>query len=91
MIDTILSSLGVLGAVMCVLAYFLLERGILSSERIGYYLLNGIGAVLIMVAAFNEYDNGDLGVAVQELCWIAVSAMGIFKVLKKKRVANDQN
>lgn len=85
MIDTILSYLGVLGAVMCVLAYFLLERGILSSDRIPYYLMNGIGAILIMVAAFNEYDSGDMGVAVQELCWIAVSTMGIIKVLNKKK------
>lgn len=85
MIDTIISYLGVLGAVMCVLAYFLLERGVLSADRIGYYLMNGVGAVLILVAAFNEYDSGDMGVAVQELCWIAVSAMGIIKVLNKKK------
>jgi hypothetical protein len=91
MIDTILSYLGVLGAVMCILAFALLERGKLSAEGLGYYLMNGVGAVFILVAALWSYDSGDLGVAVQEFCWIAVSLMGMIRVLQKKRVKNDQN
>jgi hypothetical protein len=82
--ETIFGIAGVIGAGMCVLAFFLLERGKLSAEGIHYYVINGVGAVLILVAAFYEYDSGDLGVAVQELCWIAVSLMGISKVFKKR-------
>lgn len=82
--ETLFSIAGVIGAGMCVLAYFLLERGRLSADGMDYYLINGVGAALILAAAFYEYDNGDLGVAVQELCWIAVSLMGISKVVKKK-------
>ncbi|MGB4106832.1 MAG: hypothetical protein WBK55_03450 [Alphaproteobacteria bacterium] len=82
--ETIFSIAGVIGAGMCVLTYFLLERGKLSADGMNYYVINGLGAALILVAAFYEYDNGDLGVAVQELCWIAVSLMGIAKVYKEK-------
>lgn len=82
--ETIFSIAGVIGAGMCVLAYFLLERGRLSADGTHYYIINGVGAALILAAAFYEYDNGDLGVAVQELCWIAVSLTGITKVLRKR-------
>jgi hypothetical protein len=82
--ETLFSIAGIIGAGMCVLAYFLLERGKLSADGMNYYMMNGIGAVLILAAAFYEYDNGDLGVAVQELCWIGVSLMGITKVMKKR-------
>lgn len=82
--ETLFSIAGVTGAGMCILAYFLLERGRLSADGINYYVLNGVGALLVLIAAFYSYDNGDLGVAVQELCWIAVSLMGVSKVLKKK-------
>ena len=90
--ETVLGAVGVIGAALCILAYFLLEREKLSSSGIAYYSMNGVGAVLLLIASFYHYDSGDLGVAVQELCWIAVSLMGITKVLRKnKRANNDQN
>lgn len=69
---------------MCILAYFLLERGRLSADGMNYYAINGIGALLVLAAALYRYDSGDLGVAIQELCWITVSLMGISKVMKKR-------
>ncbi len=82
--ETIFSIAGVSGAGVCDLDYFLLGCGRLSADGLNYYVINGVGAALILVAAFYEYDSGDLGVALQELCWIAVSLMGISKVVKKK-------
>ncbi len=78
--DAILSILGVLGAVACVGAYFLLERGVFRADGMAYYAANGVGAVLILIAALYEFDGGDMGVVVQEICWITVSAMGMWKV-----------
>ena len=93
MIDTILSSLGVLGAVMCVLAYFLLGRGTLSAERVPYYAMNGVGAFFVLVAVLYSFDGGDMGAIVQELCWVIISLLGIFKVLRmnKSGMKNDQD
>ncbi|HQX26996.1 MAG TPA: hypothetical protein PKX38_03555 [Alphaproteobacteria bacterium] len=83
--ETLFSIAGIIGAGMCILAYFLLERGRLSADGMNYYAINGIGALLVLAAALYRYDSGDLGVAIQELCWIAVSLMGISKVYKAKR------
>ncbi len=84
MIETIMSVLGVVGAALCVLAYFLLEREKVSAEGYVYYAMNGVGATLVLLAAFWSYDNGDLGVIIQELFWVAISAMGILKGLSKR-------
>jgi hypothetical protein len=84
MIETFMSWMGVLGAVLCILAYFLLERGKLSAEGMSYYIMNGAGAFLVLVGAFYSYDSGDLGAIVQEFCWVAISMVGIVKILNKK-------
>ena len=86
MTDTILSYLGVLGAVMCVLAYFLLERGKVRADGMTYYFMNGFGAFLVLVAVLYSFDGGDMGAIVQELCWVIISMMGIFKILKKRNI-----
>ena len=75
---------GVIGSACCVGAYFLLEQGKISAEKPTYYILNGVGAFLVLVGAFHSFDGGDLGAIIQELCWVAISAMGLFKVLKVK-------
>jgi multidrug transporter EmrE-like cation transporter len=85
--ETLFTIVGISGAGMCILAYFLIEQEKLNASSMAYYAMNGIGAVLILLAAVYRFDSGDFGVAVQELCWIAVSLMGITKVLKKKSKA----
>lgn len=77
---------GILGAGMCVLAYFLLERGKLSADGAHYYIINGVGAFLVLVAVVYRFDGGDMGAIVQELCWVIISLMGMVKVLKNREV-----
>lgn len=71
-----------MGAACCVMAFFLLERGILSAEKIPYYAINALGASLVLAASLYEFDGGDSGVLVQELCWIGISVMGMYKIAK---------
>jgi hypothetical protein len=83
--DFLFTIFGVLGSVCCVGAYFLLEQGKLSAEKPTYYILNGLGASLVLIGALYSFDGGDLGAVIQELCWVAISAMGLFKILKVKQ------
>lgn len=78
---------GTVGGVLCILSYFLLERGKLSGEHATYYVLNGVGAVLVLVAVLYSFDGGDIGAIVQELCWAIISLMGVVKVLKGRKRA----
>lgn len=89
MIDIFWASFGVLGASFCIIAYFLLERGVFTGNSLRYYAMNGIGATLILIASLISYDSGDLGAIVQELCWAAISLMGMIKVCKSARAVNE--
>ncbi len=79
-----ISYLGILGAVLCILAYFLLERGIFDAHSLRYYAVNGLGAFLVLVAVLYSFDSGDMGAILQELCWVAISVMGVLKVRNKR-------
>jgi hypothetical protein len=84
MIDMVVSYLGVIGAVLCILAYFLLERGLLGAPGFYYYAINGIGAAFVLLAVVYSFDGGDIGAVLQELCWVLVSVIGVYKTFKIK-------
>lgn len=83
--DLAFTILGGLGAVLCILMYFLLERGYAKSSDIWYYSFNGLGAVLVLIAALYNFDGGDLGAVTQELCWAMISCIGIFKLIRQDK------
>ena len=83
--EILFTVMGIIGSICCVGAYFLLEQNKISSEGSIYYILNGVGAGLVLIGAFYSFDGGDLGAIIQELCWVIISAMGLFKVYKVKK------
>jgi len=85
--ESLMAFFGVFGAVLAVLAYFLLERGTLSAEGVAYYIMNAIGAVFVLIAVVYSFDGGDIGAIIQEAAWIMISLMGITTVLLKKKVS----
>lgn len=84
MIDQIFTAFGVLGGSLCVLAYFLLELGKLRDSSPAFYLINGMGAFFVIIGITHSFDGGDAGALFQETCWIAISAMGFVKAVRKK-------
>lgn len=83
--DGIFTIIGVVGSILCILMYLLLERGMARGSDIWYYAVNGIGALMILVAAMYDFDGGDLGAVTQELCWVMISGMGIYRLIKAKQ------
>jgi hypothetical protein len=83
--DAFFTILGVAGSVLCILMYFLLERGKARASDIWYYACNGLGAFLILLAAMRDFDGGDLGAITQELCWVTISGIGVWKLVKQRR------
>lgn len=59
--ELIFTIMGILGSACCVGAYFLLEQGKISAEKPTYYILNGVGAALVLIGAFYSFDGGDMG------------------------------
>lgn len=74
--ETILSLAGILGAICCVAMYAAVSAGKVSAEKPTFFIVNGVGAVLVLVGAAQEFDLGDVGTIGQELIWAVISLAG---------------
>ena len=73
---------GLLGTLMILAAFFLLQAGRLSGNGLAYQLLNLFGAGGVLVSLLGTFNAS---VFVLELAWMLVSAYGIARTLKARR------
>jgi hypothetical protein len=74
--------IGILGTVMVLAAFFLLQARRLHGNGIVYQLLNLFGAGGVLVSLWDRFNPS---VFVLELVWVAISAYGIVRSLKARR------
>ncbi len=67
-------AIGLLGVVLILLAYFLLQVGRLRGNALPYQLLNAAGAALLLVSLAYAFN---LSAFLMELAWLLVSIYGI--------------
>ncbi len=73
--------LGTLGVAVIIGTYVLLQAEKLSSDSLAYSLLNAIGASLIIVSL---YFNFNFPAFIVEFFWLLISLFGIGKSLFRK-------
>lgn len=73
--------LGTLGTVVIIVSYVLLQVGRLRSEELKYSALNAVGASLIIVSL---YFNFNFPAFVVEFFWLLISLFGIAKFFGRK-------
>ncbi|MGN6513859.1 MAG: CBU_0592 family membrane protein [Lysobacteraceae bacterium] len=74
---------GLLGSAMVLVAFFLLQAGRLSGTGLAYQLLNLFGAGGVLLSLFGGMNPA---VLVLEGTWVLVSAYGIVRSLRSRRV-----
>ena len=74
--------LGTLGVAVIILTYAMLQLGRIRSEQLLYSLLNAIGASLILVSLYFEFNFPSV---VVEAFWLLISIFGIGKYLLKQK------
>jgi hypothetical protein len=74
-------AIGLLGVVLILLAYFLLQAGRLRGNALPYQLLNALGAVLVMVSLLYAFN---LSAFLMELAWLLVSIYGMVRSHKRR-------
>ena len=68
--------------VVCVLGTYLsLQMGRLALNGLMYSLINGLGALLIMVSLFFNFNLSSFTI---EVVWLLISAYGIGKYLRNR-------
>ena len=79
-------ALGLIGVVITLVAYGLLQTGKLRVKSCGYSLANIIGSVLIIYSLFFEWN---LSAIVMESTWCAISIYGLCRALKQSSHSRD--
>ena len=73
---------GLIGVVLCLLAYFGLQAGRLRGDGLLFQLTNIAGAGGIAVSLLYDFN---LSAMVIEIAWIAISVYGIVRAAKLRR------
>lgn len=73
--------LGTLGVAVIILTYAFLQVGRIRSEQVAYSLLNAVGASLILVSLYFDFNFPSV---VVEFFWLLISLFGIGKYFVKR-------
>ena len=68
--------LGTLGVAIIILTYALLQLGRIRSEQVLYSILNALGASLILISLYFDFNFPSV---VVEAFWLLISIFGIAK------------
>jgi len=74
--------IGTLGVAIIVITYVLLQIERVRSDQLVYSLLNAIGASLILVSLYFDFN---LPSVVVEFFWLLISMFGIGKYLTRRK------
>lgn len=72
---------GTLGVAVTIITYALLQTGRVRSDQLVYSLMNAIGATLILISLYYDFNFPSF---VVEFFWLAISLFGIGKYLLKR-------
>lgn len=77
---------GLIGVVLIVVAYLLLQLGKLLSSAPSYSLLNAIGAFLVMASLWFDFN---LSAFLMEAFWFLISLFGLLRPVLSKTATNS--
>jgi hypothetical protein len=78
-------SVGMLGVILLLIAYYYLSIGRWLAERMKYQIYNLAGALLIL---YSLYFHWNLSSVVIEIAWVLISIVGIMRILKKRSTSS---
>jgi hypothetical protein len=74
--------IGNIGVALILVAYLMLQAKKISSEKYLYSLMNGIGALLIIVSLIFDFN---LSAFIIEFFWFLISIYGLIKTFNSKK------
>ncbi|MFN2405753.1 MAG: hypothetical protein ABR594_06835 [Pyrinomonadaceae bacterium] len=75
----LLDFVGMIGVVMIVVTYLMLQLNKLRSEDLTYSLLNAIGASFIVASLLVDFN---LSALLMEVFWVLISCLGIYRYFR---------
>ncbi len=77
--NLVTDTIGMIGTALVVLAYYLLQLEKVSSNSLGYNLMNLFGATFLLISLCFTFN---LASFVIELFWIGASCIGLWKIFR---------
>ena len=77
---------GNLGVLLIALAYLWLQLGKVDGQNISYSIVNGVGAALLLVSRYFEFNFSAFLI---ESFWLAISIMGHWMGVRRRRVGKE--
>ena len=74
--------IGIIGVVLVLAAYLLLQLERMHVSDPLYSIVNGVGAFLILFSLMNEFN---FSAFVIESAWLLISVVGLIRCLKRRR------
>ena len=72
---------GIIGSILIVGSYLLLQIGRLRVDQLAWPLANGLGAGLVLLSLLTEFN---LGAFILECFWLVISAVGLVRVIRER-------
>ncbi|MCB1690597.1 MAG: hypothetical protein KDI33_19010 [Halioglobus sp.] len=82
----IIDTIGMMGTLLVVLAYYLLQLERTDPKGLAYNVINLLGAVLLLISLCFHFN---LASFVIEIFWIAASLIGLWKYLRRQGAARQ--
>jgi hypothetical protein len=86
--ETLYSLIGLAGAACCVGMYAAVSFGKIDADKPLFFVVNGVGAILILLGAWTEFDPGDLGTIAQEAIWAVISLAGALRAWRAAQASS---
>lgn len=81
-IATIADITGIIGVVLVLVGYFLLNTNRLYALSMSYQLLNLFGAIMILFSLFFSWNTASVLV---ETAWIVISIVGVYRAYSVRK------
>ncbi|PHO11343.1 hypothetical protein CPG38_13610 [Malaciobacter marinus] len=75
--------IGNIGVLLILVMYLSLQTDKISSNSLIYSLLNALGALLILISLYFQFN---LSAFIIEFFWLVISLYGLYKNLKNKKI-----
>lgn len=82
----IINTIGMLGTLLVVLAYYLLQLERTDPKGLTYNLINLVGAILLLISLCFHFN---LASFIIEIFWITASLIGLWKYRRRQNAASQ--
>lgn len=81
----IIDGIGMLGTLLVVMAYYLLQLERTDPKSLSYNMINLVGAILLL---FSLYFHFNLASFIIEIFWIGASLIGLWKYWRRHSIVD---